>query len=180
MSQKFVPLYFINLYFSTIGLGKQIILKKKLCLSIEFTIFILVVPTIDSNIRFVYFRAKGASAGIYLPARYFFVFYSTNCSNSCLVFFLWRSRKINPLNVKRFSYVRVKSCILRFNGLSVVETAKKTGKIRMLGVKWSRRSEGLEDKKRMGRPKVLNKAAKIVLKKAGYKIGDSTRKLSHS
>ena len=32
----------------------------------------------------------------------------------------------------------------------------------------------------MGRPKVLNKAAKIVLKKAGYKIGDSTRKLSHS
>ena len=30
-----------------------------------------------------------------------------------------------------------------------------------------------------GGPKVLNKAAKIVLKKARYKIGDSTRKLSH-
>ena len=29
-----------------------------------------------------------------------------------------------------------------------------------------------------GRPKALNKAAKIVLKKARYKIGDSTRKLS--
>ena len=29
-------------------------------------------------------------------------------------------------------------------------------------------------------PKVLNKAAKIVLKKARYEIGDSTMKLSHS
>ena len=37
-----------------------------------------------------------------------------------------------------------------------------------------------EGKKRRGRPKVLNKAAKIVVKKARYKIGDSTRKLSHS
>ena len=31
-----------------------------------------------------------------------------------------------------------------------------------------------------GRPKVLKKALKIVLKKARYKVGDSTRKLSHS
>ena len=40
------------------------------------------------------------------------------------------------------------------------------------------RNEGFEGKKRRLRPKVLNKAAKIVLKKARYKIGDSTRKLS--
>ena len=46
-------------------------------------------------------------------------------------------------------------------------------------VKWSWSNEGFESKKRRGRPKVLNKAAKIVLKKARYKIGDSTRKLSH-
>ena len=32
-----------------------------------------------------------------------------------------------------------------------------------------------EDKKLEGRPKVLNKAAKIVLKKARYKRGNSTR-----
>ena len=57
---------------------------------------------------------------------------------------------------------------------------KKLEKSECWGVKWSRRNEGLEDKKRMGRPKVLNKAAKKVLKKAGYKIGDSTRKFSHS
>ena len=42
---------------------------------------------------------------------------------------------------------------------------------------WS--NEGFESKKRRGRPEVLNKAAKIVLKKARYKIGGSTRKLSH-
>ena len=42
------------------------------------------------------------------------------------------------------------------------------------------KKEAFEGKKRMGRPKVLNKAAKIVLKKARYKIGNSTRKLSHS
>ena len=35
-----------------------------------------------------------------------------------------------------------------------------------------------EGKKLRGRPKALNKAAKLVLKKARYKIGDSTRKLS--
>ena len=46
-------------------------------------------------------------------------------------------------------------------------------------VEWSWRNEGFEGKKLRGRPKALNKAAKIVLKKARYKIGDSTRKLSH-
>ena len=40
------------------------------------------------------------------------------------------------------------------------------------------RNEGFEGKKRRGRPKVLNKAAKIVLRKARYKIGDLTRKPS--
>ena len=34
---------------------------------------------------------------------------------------------------------------------------------------------GFEHKKRGGRPKVLNKAAKIVLKKARYKRGHLTR-----
>ena len=36
-------------------------------------------------------------------------------------------------------------------------------------VKWSSRNEGFEDKKRRGRLIVLNKAAKIVLKKVRYK-----------
>ena len=67
-------LYFISLYFSTIGLGKQIILKKKLCLSIEFAIFVVVAPSFDSNIRFVYFRPKGARARVYFPALFFLYF----------------------------------------------------------------------------------------------------------
>ena len=41
-------------------------------------------------------------------------------------------------------------------------------------------NEGFEGKKRRGRPNVPNEAAKIVLKKARYKIGDSTRTLLHS
>jgi len=45
-------------------------------------------------------------------------------------------------------------------------------------VKWSSRNEGFEDKKRTGRPKVLNEAAKNVLKKAKYKRRNSTRQLS--
>ena len=124
-------------------------------------------------------RQMCACASIF-SSHIFFVFYSPNCSNSFLVFFLWISRKTNPLNVKTFSYVRAKACIFQFTGSSVVETAKKLEKSDCWQVKWSWRNEGFEGKKRRGRPKVLNKAAKIVLKKARYKIGDSTRKLSHS
>ena len=94
--------------------------------------------------------------------------------------FLWISRKINPLNTKTFSYVRAYACILQFTGLSVIETAKKLDKSKCWVVKWSWGSKGFEDKKQRRRPKVLNKAGKIVLKKARYKKGDSTRKLSHS
>ena len=53
------------------------------------------------------------------------------------------------------------------------------GKSECWVVKWSWSNEDFEGKKRRGRPRVPNKAAKIVLKKARYKIGDSTRKLSH-
>ena len=66
-----------------------------------------------------------------------------------------------------------------FNGLSLVETAKKTGKSECWVVKGSWRNEGFEGKKRRGRQK-SPEVAKIALKKATYKIGDSTRKLSHS
>ena len=50
--------------------------------------------------------------------------------------------------------------------LSVEITAKKTGKIQ---------NEGFEDKKRRGRLIVLNKVAKIVLKKVRYKRDNSAR-----
>ena len=48
----------------------------------------------------------------------------------------------------------------------VKETTKKLEKSECWVVKWSSRNEGFKDKKRRGRPKVLNKAAKVVLKKA--------------
>ena len=46
------------------------------------------------------------------------------------------------------------------------ETAKKLEKSECWVVKWSSRNEGFKDMTRRGRSKVLNKAAKIVLKKA--------------
>ena len=46
----------------------------------------LVVPSCDSNIRFLYFRAKCARARVHFPATYFCVFcQSPVCSNSFLV-----------------------------------------------------------------------------------------------
>ena len=48
----------------------------------------------------------------------------------------------------------------------VKETAKKLAKTEYWVVKWSSRNEGFKDMTRRGRPKVLNKEAKIVLKKA--------------
>ena len=66
MSQKFVPLKVcISVRLDLVSKS----LKQKLCLST--TIFILVKPSFDSNIRFVYFRAEGARAGVYFPATYF-------------------------------------------------------------------------------------------------------------
>ena len=50
----------------------------------------------------------------------------------------------------------------------------------MLGGKWSWQNEAFEGKKRGGRPKVLNKAGKIVSRRLDTKKETSTRKLSHS
>ena len=85
---------------------------------------------------------------------------------------------MNPLNAKKLSYSRAQAFILRSTGLSVKEIAKKLEKSERGVVIWSSRNEGFEDKKRTGRPKVLNEAAKKVPKKAKYKRGNSTRQLS--
>ena len=85
---------------------------------------------------------------------------------------------MNPLSTKKLSYLRAQAFILRSTGLSVKEIAKKLEKSERRVVKWLLRNEGFEDKKRTGRPKVLNEAAKKVLKKAKNKRGNSTRQLS--
>ena len=48
-------------------------------------------------------------------------------------------------------------------GLSVKQIPKTMVKTECWVVRWSKRNEGFTDKKRGGRPKVLNKTAKIVL-----------------
>ena len=45
-------------------------------------------------------------------------------------------------------------------------------------MKWSSRNNSFEDKKRTGRPKILNEAAERILNKANYKRRNSTRQLS--
>ena len=54
-------------------------------------------------------------------------------------------------------------------------TDKKMEKSEFSVMKWSSRNEDFEDKKKGGRLTVLNKAAKIVLKKVRYKRDNSTR-----
>ena len=49
----------------------------------------------------------------------------------------------------------------------------------MLGGKWSWRNEGFEGKKRGGRPKVLNNAGKIVLRRLDTKKETSPQGNSH-
>ena len=82
-------LYFISLYFRTIGLGKQIISTKVVsfnvihyfhtcCAIFEYSICVL--P-----------RQRCACASIF-SSHIFFVFYSPNCSNSFLVFCEYHER----------------------------------------------------------------------------------------
>ena len=85
---------------------------------------------------------------------------------------------MHPVNAKKLSYLRAQASILRSTGLSVKEISKKLKKSERWVVKWSSRNDGFEDKKRTGRPKILNEAAKRILNKAKYKRGNSTRQLS--
>jgi len=68
---------------------------------------------------------------------------------------------MNPLSTKKLSCLRAQAFILRSTGLSVKDIAKKLEKSERWVVNWSSRNEGLEDKKRTGRPKVLNEAAQL-------------------
>ena len=81
---------------------------------------------------------------------------------------------MHPVNAKKLSYLRAQASILRSTGLSVKEISKKLKKSERCVVKWSSRNDGFRDKKRTGRPKILNKAAKRILNKAKYKRGNST------
>ena len=88
-------LYFIKLYKSVtqydyIGLDKQIVQTKVVFQS--NLLFHTCLPSFDSNIPFVYFRAKGAGARVNFSATYFFVLCSRNCSNSFLVFCEYHER----------------------------------------------------------------------------------------
>ena len=85
---------------------------------------------------------------------------------------------MHPVNAKKLSYLRAQASILRSTGLLVKEISKKLKKSERWVVKWSSRNDGFKDKKRTGRPKILNETAKRILNKAKYKRGNSTRQFS--
>ena len=71
------------------------------------------------------------------------------------------------------------SSYVRFTGLSVEETAKKKlEESECWDVKSSWKNEDFEGNKKGNGPRPLNKAPKIVLKKARYKIRNWRMKLS--
>ena len=124
-------------------------------------------------------RQRCACASIF-SSHIFFVFYSPNCSNSFLVFCEYDER-LTPLTEKRSATWEHKHVYFDLLAYLLKKLLKKNWENPNVGwLKWSWRNEAFEGKKRRRRPKVLNNAFKIVLKKARYKIGDSTRKLSHS
>ena len=88
-------LYFINLYFSTIELGKQITSTKVVSFNIVHY-FHSFVPSFDSNIRSVYFRAKGARARVYVPVTYFLNFIARIARTPSLFFVNITNKKKNP------------------------------------------------------------------------------------
>ena len=88
---KSLFLYFIRLYFSTIGLGKQIILSKVVSFKL-FHYFHTCCPTfwLEYSICII-LRQMCACASIF-SSHICFVFYSPNCSNSFLVFSEYHER----------------------------------------------------------------------------------------
>ena len=172
VSQKFVPL----LYKSVMRYDWSLVRKSR-----RQIVKLTIVPSFDSNIRFLYFRAKGEWARVYFSATYFFAFFnslnSPNCSNSLC--FLWISWKFNPLKTKTCSHVRAFKKRVFFDLLAY--------QLKKLLKNWKNPNVGWEN--HHGEMKVLkatkkgntespHKAANVVLKKARYKIGNSTRKLS--
>ena len=92
VSQKFVPLLYKSVF--QYDWTWYAIQFNKSCVFQSNSLFSYLLYHILSNIRFVYFRAKGARARVYFPA--FFSY----CSNSFLVFCEYQERQ-TPLTPKR-------------------------------------------------------------------------------
>ena len=141
---------------------------------IKYHIFF--APSFRWNIQFLLYPAQGVHARLYFPAKYLSYFVSWIAHNLSSV--LWISWKMHPVNAEKLSYLRAQASILRSTGLSVKEISKKLKKSERWVVKWLSRNDRVEDKKRTGRPKILNETAKWILNKVKYKRENSTRQLS--
>ena len=125
------------------------------------------MPSCDSNIRFVYFRAKGARARVHFPATYFLYFVPV-CSNSFLVFCEYHERK-KTLKRKNVQLSESMSMFTSIYRLISRNNWWKNGKIRVFGGEMVIEKWRFWRLKRRGRLIVLNKAAKIVWKRLDTK-----------
>ena len=133
------------LYFSTIGLGKQSIEKKKIVFQSNSPFPYLLCHFLIRIFDLCNSAPKVRVREYIFQPHIFCILLSEFLE--LLPCFLWISRKINSLNAKTFSYFSEWACIFRFNCLSVVETAKKLEKYECWVVKWSWRNESFEGKK---------------------------------
>ena len=155
---------------------KQIIYAKSCLFQSDKVLYIFCAIFFIGIFNFCIFSPKCVHARLYFPAKYLSYFVSWIAHNLSSV--LWISWKMHPVNAKKLGYWRAQASILRSTGLSVKEISKKLKKSERWVVKWSSRNDGFEDKKRTGRQKILNEAAKRIVNKAKYKRGNSTRQLS--
>ena len=89
------------------------------------------MPFGDSNIRFLYFRAKGARARVHFPATYFLYFVARFAQTPSL-FFVNIMKEKKTQNAKNFQQRESISIFTSSTGLSV-EITDKNGKIRIFG-----------------------------------------------
>ena len=146
-------------------------LKQKLCLSIQFNILYLLCHLVTLILDLCASAPRlRACVRVHFPATYFLYFVARFAQTPSLFFVEKKTSKRKSVRLRESidMFTSIYRLISRNNWL-------KMEKSEFAVVKWSSKNEGFEDKKRRGRLIVLNKAAKIVLKKVRYKRDNSTR-----
>ena len=126
------------------------------------------MPSFDSNIRFVYFRAEGVREYIFPP--YIFLYFVADRITPTSSLFFCEYQGSWTLSTQKHSATWEQKHVY-FDRLAypLKKLLKKMEKPEWWVVRWSSRNEDLKDKKRGGSPEVLNNTAQIVLKKERYK-----------
>ena len=130
------------------------------------------MPSLDTKFDMCNFAPKVRCTSKF--SRHIFLYFVARNARTPYLFFVNilkdkpSQRKNAQLRASRSMYFYLLACQLK-------KFPPKMEKSECWVVRWSKRNEGFTDNKRGGRPKVLYKTAKIVLKKARYKRENPTR-----